>query len=68
MQQHMYSYICVINLRSEFQKGLSFFQIYFSRKIGVSESDRNVFIARKVNMTLWEYFLRSYLFHKRRNP
>ena len=26
-------------------------QIYISRKIGVPEIDRNVFIARKVNMT-----------------
>ena len=30
---------------------LSFCQIYISRKIGVPEFYKNVFIARKVNMT-----------------
>ena len=32
-------------------KGLPFCQIYFSRKIGVPEFDRNVFIGQKVNMS-----------------
>ena len=61
MQQPMHSnYVCGINLRSrKFSR--------FSRKTDVPKFDRNMFIARKVNMTLLEYFLGSYLYHKRRN-
>ena len=33
------------------QKVISFCQIYISRKIGVPEFNRNMFIAQKVNMT-----------------
>ena len=51
MQQTMHSYVCGINLRSEGSLVCRFGQIYISRKIGVPEFDRNVFIARKVNMT-----------------
>ena len=47
MLQPMYSY--VFGIRG--QTILAFCQIYFSRKIGAPEFDRNVFIARKVNMT-----------------
>ena len=32
-------------------------QLYFSRKIGVPEFDRNVLIARKVNLAKQENFL-----------
>ena len=46
MQQTMHSYVCGINLRSEI---LLFCQIYISRKIGVPEFDRNVFIRGKVS-------------------
>ena len=52
MQQTMHSYVCAIKLRSKNYLVLS--DLHFaSRKIGVHvpEFDRNVFIARKVNMT-----------------
>ena len=48
MKQTMHCYVCCINLRSESSLVLSDLH---SRKIGVPEFDRNVFIARKVNMT-----------------
>ena len=48
MQQTMHSYVCGINLRSESSLVLS--DLHFVKK-GVPEFDRNVFIARKVNMT-----------------
>ena len=47
MQQTMHPYVCGINLGSESSLVLSDLH---SRKIGVPELDRNVFIARKVNM------------------
>ena len=48
MQQPMHSYVCGIFWG---QKALSLCEIYFSRKIGVPEFVRNVFIVGKVNMT-----------------
>ena len=42
MQQTMHFYVCGINLRTEV---LSFCEIYISRKKGVPEFDRIVFIA-----------------------
>ena len=48
MQQTMHSYVCGLNFRSESSLVLS--DLLLS-KIGVPEFDRNVFIARKVNMT-----------------
>ena len=53
MQQPMHSYFCGLNLSSLILSDLLF------RKIAVLEFDRN-----KVNMTDWEYFLSSYLYHK----
>ena len=47
MQQTMHSYVCGINLRSEISLVLS--DLHFAY-IGVPEFDRNVFIARKVNL------------------
>ena len=46
MQQPMHSYVCGIKLRSESSLEMS---ELFSRKTGVPEFDRNVFIAQKVN-------------------
>ena len=51
MQQTMHSYVCGINLRSESSFVLS--DLHFAQK-GVPEFDRNVFIARKVNMLFKE--------------
>ena len=48
MQKPVDSYVCGINTRS----GVHLFcQIYFSSNKGVPDSDRNLFIMRKVNMT-----------------
>ena len=45
----MVSYLCGINTRSESSLDLS--DLLFARNKGVPESDRNMFIRLKVNMT-----------------
>ena len=49
----MHSCVCGINLRSESSLVSRF--VYISRKIGLPEFDRNVFIARKVTNVFPEH-------------